>query len=110
MVKIWTARVDYKGEDRLDITIKKDINPAFTPTWKMVSGHKNKIISWEEYTRLYLEKMRVSYMHNRVEWNKILNMEEVTFVCFCKAKQCHRYLLADLFVNLGATYMGERKV
>jgi hypothetical protein len=111
MVKIWTAQYAYSGEDRFNITIGANINTAFAPTWEIVTGLRNKIISEDEYTRRYLRLMRISYMHHRGEWNKILNMDEITFVCFCKANSfCHRYILANLFVGMGATYMGERKI
>jgi len=77
----------------------------------MVWDHKNKIISNEEYTKQYLERMRISYMHHRGKWNEILNMDDVTFICFCKRNSfCHRYILANIFVGLGAVYMGERKI
>jgi uncharacterized protein YeaO (DUF488 family) len=111
MVKIWTAQYKYGGNDRFDITVGTNANAEFAPTWEIVKNHKSCIISDEEYTKIYLEKMRISYMHHRWEWNRILNMDEITFVCFCKANNfCHRYLLANLFVNLGAIYMGERKI
>ena len=86
-----------------------EIRLELAPKAKDLQEFKDKIIDEEEYTKRYLKLMQASYMHNRVEWDKILKMDEVTFVCFCKANSfCHRYLLAELFVNLGAIYKGER--
>jgi uncharacterized protein (DUF3820 family) len=110
-VKIYTAQYRYSGEDRLDVTVKgKDpVGRIFTPTWKMVMGSKEGKISWDEYRKMYREIMQDSYRQHRDTWNSILNRDEVTLVCFCKADStCHRYLLADYFTKLGAEYMGER--
>lgn len=108
MLKVWTAQFRYKGDDRLDITVKTG-NKAFSPVWSMVMGHKNGTLTDEQYTDLYIKRMRYSYKKYGDEWAKLLQMEEVTLVCFCKAHDfCHRYLLADILVKCGAKYMGEK--
>ena len=112
-VKLYTAQYRYSGNDRLDITVKgKDpVGRIFAPTWKMVMGSKEGIISWTEYQEMYREMMQASYRQHRDIWNSILNRHEVTLVCFCKADStCHRYLLADYLTKLGAEYMGERRL
>lgn len=113
MVKIYTAQYRYSGDDRLDITVKgKDpIGRLFAPSWEMVMGSKEGRISWPEYKEMYKELMRNSYRQHKDVWGEILNREEVTLVCFCQTgADCHRYLLADYFVKLGAEYMGERDI
>ena len=112
-MKLYTAQYQYSGNDRLDITIKgKDsIGKIFAPTWKMVMGSKEGKISWDEYKGMYKDLMRESYQQNRDIWDGILNRDEVTLVCFCKAStNCHRYLLAEYFSKLGADYQGEKYV
>ena len=60
---------------------------------------------------LLREMMQDAYRQHRGTWNSILNRDEVTLVCFCKAdSNCHRYLLSDYFTQLGAEYMGEREL
>lgn len=111
-MKLYTAQYNYSGCDRLDITVKgKDpIGNIFAPSWKMVMGSKDGKLSWDEYSRLYINLMRQSYQQNKDIWNEILGRDEVTLVCFCKAgDSCHRYLLVEYFSKLGANYQGERK-
>ena len=91
----------------VDITIKSG-NKAFAPTWDMVMSHKDEKITDEEYTRLYYEIMRASYSNQYVEWDKLLNLDKVLIVCFCKAGNfCHRKLLAHMLVKCGAEHWGE---
>lgn len=105
---VYTSRYDYCGSDRLDITRKGNVERAFMPTWSMIRDHKNKIISDSDYIERYYKLMRWSYKKYRSRWDDILNSERVTLVCFCKAGHfCHRYILKDILVKLGATYGGE---
>ena len=107
MVTIYTSQYAYKGDDRIDTTVKTS-DGVFAPTWDIVMGHKRGNLSDKEYTEVYLDLMRASYQKNPEAWNAILKRERVTLVCFCKAGNfCHRVLLAKLFEKLGATYAGE---
>ncbi len=111
-VTVYTAQYNYSGDDRLDITVKgKDpIGKVFAPTWKMVMGYKEGTLSWHQYKRLYHHHMQQSFQGYRDVWKTVLNREEVTLVCFCKAgSHCHRYLLANYLSILGATVQGERE-
>jgi len=106
-LKIETAQYNYDGVDRLDITVKTGLQ-MFAPTWDMVNKYKSGKISKEDYKKEYLEKMRKSYKTYRAEWDWLLKREHVVLVCFCKPKDfCHRVLLAEILVKLGATYLGE---
>ncbi len=112
-MKLYSAQYRYTGPDRLDITVKgKDpVGKLFAPTWKIVMGSKEGKITWPEYKQMYKKLMRESYRQNREIWDAILNRKVVTLVCFCKTgTDCHRYLLADYFVKLGAEYLGEREL
>jgi uncharacterized protein YeaO (DUF488 family) len=106
-MKVYTSQYNYNGDNRLDITVKTGWN-VFAPTWDMVMNYKDGKISQEEYTKQYYDKMRISYANRRDDWNWLLRQEEVVLVCFCKAGDfCHRLLLADILVKLGAEYLGE---
>ena len=113
MVKIWTAqmyKVKGKNYPVLDITIKgKDpLGKYFAPTWNIVMDIKNGKINEEEYTNLYHQQMMNSHKNNTDKWEEVLNKDEIVLICFCKAYGfCHRYLLTQYLVNLGANYMGE---
>jgi uncharacterized protein YeaO (DUF488 family) len=106
-MKLYTSQYKYNGDNRLDITVKTGWN-VLAPTWDMVIKYKNREISQEEYTKQYYDKMRISYVNRRDDWNWLLRQEEVVLVCFCKAGDfCHRLLLTDILVKLGAEYLGE---
>lgn len=107
MVKVYTSQYAYKGKDRFDITVKTG-DRAFSPVWDMVMKHKSGEYSDEQYTDLYLKRMRYSFKKYAEKWTDLLSKDEITLVCFCAPnKFCHRYLLADILVKCGAMYMGE---
>ena len=116
MTMIWTAQYAYRGPDRVDITMKcpkTSIGTAFQPGWDIVMSFKNGTITEAQYRALYLERMRVSYNTNKPYWDVLLNMLEVTLVCFCPADTfCHRLILGEYVLpkcsNI-ATYKGERR-
>ena len=104
---ILAEQYKYDGINRLDITVKTGLQ-MFAPTWDMVMDYKNGKTTREQYSNLYYKKMRKSYKIYRPEWNWLLNQEEIVLVCFCKPGDfCHRVLLAEILVKLGAEYVGE---
>jgi hypothetical protein len=114
-LQIYTAQYRYSGEDRLDITTRSS-TAIFAPTNRMLYDHKYKGLPNEKYTDLYYKLMRLSYVNHREEWEEVLEKERVTFVCFCSFTKeqilnepcfCHRFLLKDMFIRLGATYVEE---
>ncbi|MGG4386522.1 DUF488 family protein [Priestia megaterium] len=106
-LKVYTSQYSYRGEDRLDTTVKTS-DGLFAPTWDIVMGIKNKKITEEEYRKKYLNLLRQSYISKKDQWKKLLNKKSVTFVCFCKKGDfCHRLILAEVFQRLGADYVGE---
>lgn len=135
-VTIHTARYNYRGADRFDITIRgarearrrghAAPGEVFAPplwlwsyakyTHKLPPGVDpppdasvpgGDIFDW--YAEHYLTAMRASYKAHRPAWDALLGREEATLVCFCAdPAQCHRGLLAGILVRCGATYLGER--
>ncbi len=112
MLNVYTAQYSYRGADRIDTTVKSS-DLLFAPSWDIVMGVKNQTITTQQYTDVYYQMMRKSYVERRSEWEAILNLDQVTLVCFCayfKNGQrvfCHRHLLADMLVKCGANYAGE---
>ena len=106
-LRIFTSQISkYKLDDGLDITYKT--NTIFSPTKELVMNFKNGKISEDEYTKIYYGMMRQSYKTNKPLWDKILNSEHITLLCYCPENSfCHRYLLKDILVKLGGKYYGE---
>ena len=132
-LRVWTARVSYRGPDRLDIT-RKSAGPAglpFAPSWAILrpaldarsraftirnsSGGNLPLAdrieaeAWARYVPAYTAEMRASYRAHYEAWMELLAARERTLVCYCTdAAHCHRRLLALMLVKCGAVDMGER--
>lgn len=103
---IYTARYNYAGADRVDITIKGQ-DPdwkEFAPTWDMVIGVKNGSMSEQTYVDLYHPTLNHRSIIGDVSvttWDKLLNMETATFVCFCaEGAFCHRNILTNYMLHV----------
>lgn len=111
MLKIFTSQYNYRGPDRLDITIKgKDpTGVLYAPTWNLLMRYKESKISKEEYTNEYFRLMRERFSNDKDKFLNILVKPRLVFVCFEKPEEnfCHRYMLANILVNFGAEYAGE---
>lgn len=114
-LKIWTAQYQYKGKDRIDVTVKSAVYPwsVFAPTWEMVKRYKQNEGTYEA-KRLYVEQYqrivgKAFELRAKELADLIKSDRTITLVCFCKSGDfCHRILLAQYFAALGATYYGER--
>lgn len=111
---VHTARVSYGGPDRLDITAKSGVK-AFAPSWKILGPFlaKRRLTmitdaDWAQYEFLYSSEMLDSIDAHYETWAALLAREHVVLCCYCtESVQCHRFLLAEILVELGATYEGE---
>lgn len=119
-LRVHTARVSYSGLDRLDVT-RKSAGPdgiPFAPSWSILGpalklrrrqGARRLRSAWPQYAADYTAEMRRSYRDQRAAWERLLARFEVTLVCYCTdPAHCHRTVLAEMLVRLGATYHGER--
>jgi len=115
---IYTAQYRYKGDDRLDITVKggDDIGKTFAPTWEMVNKYKAGTMSEEYYTDLYQNLMNSRWEEQKKYYKTTFDMVAkgkgtVTLVCFCPSGAfCHRVILAEGLDNLGGNYLGEKNI
>lgn len=117
-LEVYTARVTYRGADRLDVT-RKGLDPvgvAFAPSWRILApvlrarqaGESDDAL-WPTYVREYESEMRVSYRARPDLWRDLLGRSDVTLVCYCAdPARCHRSLLAGILGKLGAIVHGER--
>lgn len=95
---VWNAR---NCINPLDVTVKSG-DRVFAPTWPMVMGYKNGTLSEAQYTADYVSLMTSSYRENKERWLEVLNMGEVTLLCYCKPGAfCHRTILAQLLEATG---------
>jgi len=108
MLNFYTSQYRCKDCDRLDITVKNPEGSIFAPTWEMVMKSKSGLLTHQEYTDLYLQRMADSYHKWKQDWDDLLAKDRIVLVCFCPSGTfCHRYILADILVKLGAKYGGE---
>ncbi len=114
MLRIYTIQISvartlklFEDPRFLDATVKSG-DKTFAPTWKMVMSHKEGELGPDAYTEQYYEMMLKSYREKRGRWDELLAMNEVILACYCgEGSFCHRYLLKDILVKLGAEYVRE---
>ena len=102
-MELWTIQMSkWRKAQKLglpftDTTVKGNIMSPFAPDWEFVKAYKDGLISEEEYTALYKDKMRRSYQARQAEWLSFLRQEKAAVSCFCTpGKFCHRILLVDI--------------
>lgn len=118
-MELWTIQIakhrlaKEKGIFFLDTTVKSG-ERTFAPVWSMVIGHKEGTVSDQAYTDLYYDMMRNTYRKVPNRWLAVLAMQKVAIACYCpEGAFCHRHLLADMLIKLGArkgipvTFHGE---
>lgn len=117
-LKLWTSSQAVSKKNKnwpvLDITARgksdktSGLGALFAPDWSYVRAHQTGKITDEQYTHLYHQDMLKSYHANTQAWLEVLNMQELILVCFCRPdKFCHRHLLVQYLIKLGAIYQGE---
>jgi uncharacterized protein YeaO (DUF488 family) len=102
--KWWQARS--RDIILLDTTVKTGTS-VFAPTWEMVMGYKQGVITWDEYTQQYYNRMNASWKSekDRPVWlGTIESTEPLAIACMCRYEgphtHCHRFLLKELFEKL----------
>lgn len=130
---VYTARYDYRGADRFDITIRGarearkrgEVMPGevFAPPlwlWSYAKKYTHTLPEgidyppgdadiFEWYAKHYRVAMKRCYRVYRPAWDALLARDEVTLVCFCESPAaCHRGLLAGYLAACGAILGGER--
>ncbi len=79
----------------------KSGNDAFAPAWDMVMGIKQGRLSEDAYRQQYIDMMRESWAYRRLEWEKVLQMDQVALACYCSAgKFCHRHILKEILMKI----------
>lgn len=116
-MNIYTAQYSYKGDDRIDITVKGNVYPGnvLAPTWEMVRPlQQGKLSQWDytlKYFSLIINRFYLYSDSTRKSFTAIANnYETITMVCFCPSGEfCHRVLAARMLEEMGfGVYRGER--
>lgn len=120
MLIAYTARIDYVGLDKLDIS-RKGQDPLgihFAPSWRILGpmverrrrlGHQPEE-AWVQYCVDYREEMEASQLSWPSAWEQLRNLGTVTLCCYCSdPEHCHRRLLVAILKEAGDTEdRGER--
>ncbi len=115
---VLTARVGYRDRDSFDVTASTGgagWGAPFAPSWHLLRPllelQRLEDLSVEDWSRCvdaYTREMRASYRANRWAWDRILARRRAVLLCSCATPvRCHRRVLAEILVQLGAAYGGE---
>lgn len=102
-----------RQEGQRAIEFAKNAEPLHPLHAERVRGAERKAArleqeAWDAYVPAYLAEMRQSKIHNFNAWRDLLARERVCLVCYCRTRtRCHRGLLAQMLVELGAVDDGE---
>lgn len=133
MLKVWTAPLAYKGDDRLNVSRRHNddrVGLVFARSETILSpmlvlrglhaGLREKDIdrehlkaiwvnTWILYREAYTHEMRRSFREHKQVWKELLGRSVVTLVCFCPTPgYCHRTVLAKILGAMKAEVCGER--
>lgn len=119
---VHTARIWYRGDDRLDCTRATGIGlgQKFAPSRRLLDWYKDASKravlrhdidaarqAWDEYEVRYTDEIMTVPIS---DWSRLLGLDSATLVCYCPAAtRCHRRLLAVALASRGAEYRGERE-
>lgn len=105
--KLWTISLSQwriakeRGILLVDITAKSGVK-SFAPDFNVVMQYKRGEVTEEEYTSIYLERMKKSLALYPDKWEMLKIHPEVAFACYCRAGVfCHRHL----FITLAGKYL-----
>ena len=116
-LRVYTARINYSGADRIDIT--RRANHCMAPSGMLLSKTLHAVATGERraqvfawYEPAYLDEMRDGWRLGTVRAFIESLRDEVTLVCFCPdAATCHRRLAAEIITKVHgeSLYLGERE-
>lgn len=104
-IVVYTSRINYAGNHRLDITVKSGTSPGsvLAPSWTMVMDYKRGAITEAQYTDAYMRLIRAKYRANQAQFDALLELPEIVLCCFCNAGAfCHRHLAVDILEKIAS--------
>lgn len=107
MIELYTIQLarwrlaQTRGLCLIDTTAKSGAKAGYgflAPSWDIVMGIKQGVISEEEYTEVYLGMLKESRLRHPDKWAALLKLPSLAFACYCSSgKFCHRHLLYNDF-------------
>lgn len=85
-----------KNIELFDITVKSGYEP-FAPYKDVLYAYKRGEISDDQYTDIYLNKLREHFRAHPEDFQNLLERDaQLAVACYCKAgKFCHRHLFIE---------------
>jgi len=85
----------------IDITVKSGLL-VFAPEPSVLWAYKRNEVSDDQYTELYLERLRTQLRGQYEPFQEFLEQEgPVAVACYCRAgKFCHRHIFASFMQDL----------
>ena len=79
-------------------TTRKSGDPAFAPTWELLTLYLSGAVKEEEYTARFTEQMRESFQINKKRWVELCaSKRPIAIYCYCKhGCFCHRRILVTM--------------
>jgi len=92
-LKLLIARKPYPFKTKLKHVI------SLAPSKELFFNIKSNKITWQDYVFAY----RREILNKQNVIDKIINHNNINVVllCYCEHKQCHRYIVGNLFSELG---------
>lgn len=85
----------------IDITVKSGLL-VFAPEPSVLWAYKRNEVSDEQYTELYLERLRKQFRAQPEAFQEFLEQEgPICVACYCKAgKFCHRHIFVEFIKDV----------
>lgn len=106
MTTVYTCQIAqrrYAVGIAVDITVKSatGLGIALMPTWDIVMGVKRGNITHDGYTERYLELLRYRYNAERHLFDELLQINQLTLMCYCKPGAfCHRHIAVNVLERI----------
>lgn len=109
-IEVWTIQMA-----RWQVAVARDVPliniaakggiKAFAPDFAAVMAHKRGELSDEEYTEMYLARMKFSIQHYPKRWDSLATRPKAAYACYCRPGAfCHRLL----HVQIAKAYLEDK--
>jgi uncharacterized protein YeaO (DUF488 family) len=78
------------------VDFKYDI---LVPDWYLVDNFKKGIITYDTFKETYLKQLDKLDKKDILQWLNSVD-KDIVLLCWCRNKQCHRYVLAEWLGNI----------
>lgn len=87
--------------DAVFIDVTRTSNSPLSPSWSLLDDYKHKKITWNEYVSRFKKEMGIREISEQLRDIATQSLKKnVYLVCYENNKECHRFLLLDMIVDL----------